>query len=214
MASRRWQWVCIRREAAGLSGLPLPASVVIACLRIAVRVTLSHCSHWSGFAARGRRAAAALRRAGIGRLASAADARCLCPAGVCRGGAAWPRSRPGRDRRLTPSLAPSGAGRSASRRTCRGRNRWCGRLPRIFFQLVPEDKRAKSRVHLDLSTTDAAAEVKRLCALGATVQAASEDWITMQDPDGNEFCVMRPCAGASLRPHRRLRHPRDMIDFN
>ncbi|MER6224934.1 VOC family protein [Streptomyces sp. 900105755] len=67
-----------------------------------------------------------------------------------------------------------------------------GRLPRIFFQLVPEDKRAKNRVHLDLSTTDADAEVKRLCALGATVQAEREDWITMQDPDGNEFCVMRP----------------------
>ncbi|MEU9246385.1 VOC family protein [Streptomyces sp. NPDC048385] len=66
-----------------------------------------------------------------------------------------------------------------------------GRLPRIFFQLVPEDKRAKNRVHFDLSTTDAAAEVKRLCALGATVQAEHEDWITMQDPDGNEFCVMR-----------------------
>jgi hypothetical protein len=67
-----------------------------------------------------------------------------------------------------------------------------GRLPRIFFQLVPEDKRAKNRVHLDLGTSDAAAEVKRLCALGATVQAEREDWITMQDPDGNEFCVMRP----------------------
>ncbi|MFJ9543911.1 VOC family protein [Streptomyces sp. NPDC101225] len=39
-----------------------------------------------------------------------------------------------------------------------------GRSPRIFFQLVAEDKRAKNRVHLDLSTTDAAAAVKRLCA--------------------------------------------------
>ncbi|MFG2132228.1 VOC family protein [Streptomyces sp. NPDC048751] len=65
------------------------------------------------------------------------------------------------------------------------------RLPRIFFQRVPEDKRAKNRVHLDLSTTDTAEEVKRLCALGATVQAVHEDWITMQDPHGNEFCVMR-----------------------
>ena len=66
-----------------------------------------------------------------------------------------------------------------------------GRLPRIFFQLVPEGKQVKNRVHLDLSATDAVAEVKRLCALGATVQAEREDWITMQDPDGNEFCVMR-----------------------
>ncbi|MBP2705878.1 VOC family protein [Microbispora sp. RL4-1S] len=66
-----------------------------------------------------------------------------------------------------------------------------GRLPRIFFQLVPESKRVKNRVHLDLDATDAVAEVKRLCALGATVQAEREDWITMQDPDGNEFCLRR-----------------------
>jgi hypothetical protein len=65
------------------------------------------------------------------------------------------------------------------------------RLPRIFFQLVPEAKQGKNRVHLDLSATDAVVEVKRLCALGATVQAEREDWTTMQDPDGNEFCVMR-----------------------
>ncbi|GGK66705.1 hypothetical protein Sme01_10440 [Sphaerisporangium melleum] len=66
-----------------------------------------------------------------------------------------------------------------------------GRLPRISFQLVPESKQVKNRVHLDLSATDAVAEVKRLCALGATVQAEREDWITMRDPDGNEFCLMR-----------------------
>ncbi|MFJ4682719.1 VOC family protein [Streptomyces sp. NPDC088789] len=64
------------------------------------------------------------------------------------------------------------------------------RSPRIFFQLVPEDKRAKNRVHLDLSTTDPAAEIKRLCALGATIQTVREEWTTMLDPDGNEFCVM------------------------
>ena len=66
-----------------------------------------------------------------------------------------------------------------------------GSLPRIIFQLVPEGKRVKNRVHLDLSAIDAVAEVKRLCALGATVQAEREDWTTMQDPDGNEFCLMR-----------------------
>lgn len=66
-----------------------------------------------------------------------------------------------------------------------------GGSPRIFFQLVPEGKQVKNRVHLDLSATDAAAEVKRLCALGATVQAEHDGWTTMQDPDGNEFCVMR-----------------------
>ncbi len=56
---------------------------------------------------------------------------------------------------------------------------------------MQEGKRVKNRVHLDLSTADAATEVKRLCPLGATVQAEREDWITMQDPHGNEFCVMR-----------------------
>ena len=66
-----------------------------------------------------------------------------------------------------------------------------GNQPRIFFQLVPEEKQVKNRVHLDLSTSDAAAEVERLCALGATVQAEREAWITMHDPGGNEFCVMR-----------------------
>ncbi|MFI6655168.1 VOC family protein [Streptomyces sp. NPDC050523] len=66
-----------------------------------------------------------------------------------------------------------------------------GRPPRIFFQLVPESKRVKNRVHLDLGAADAATEVKRLCALGATVQAERGDWITMQDPDDNEFCLMR-----------------------
>jgi len=65
------------------------------------------------------------------------------------------------------------------------------RLPRIFFQLVPESKQVKNRVHLDLDATDAAAEVNRLCALGATIQTEREQWITLQDPDGNEFCIMR-----------------------
>ncbi|MGC9539647.1 VOC family protein [Streptomyces sp. UG1] len=50
-----------------------------------------------------------------------------------------------------------------------------GRSPRIFFQLVPESKLVKNRVHLDLGATDAAAEAKRLCALGATVHAKRED---------------------------------------
>ena len=49
-----------------------------------------------------------------------------------------------------------------------------------------------STAHLDLSASDADAEVNRLCALGVSVQAEREDWITMQDPDGNEFCIMRP----------------------
>lgn len=66
-----------------------------------------------------------------------------------------------------------------------------GGSPRIFFQLVPEAKQGKNRVHLDLHAADAATEVDRLCTLGATVVAGHENWITMQDLEGNEFCVLK-----------------------
>jgi hypothetical protein len=46
--SRRAQWACMRRSATGSSDVPCPASAVIACLRIALRVTLTHVSHSCG----------------------------------------------------------------------------------------------------------------------------------------------------------------------
>jgi Glyoxalase-like domain len=64
-----------------------------------------------------------------------------------------------------------------------------GRLPQLTFQLVPESKVVKNRVHLDLATDDRAAEVARLTSLGARVLAEYEHWTTLADPDGNEFCV-------------------------
>ena len=45
LLSRRAQWACMSRSAAVSSGVPRPASTVIAWRRIAVRVTLTHCSH-------------------------------------------------------------------------------------------------------------------------------------------------------------------------
>jgi hypothetical protein len=70
-------------------------------------------------------------------------------------------------------------------------------LPTIFFTEVPEDKMVKNRVHLDL-VADAAIEddVERLRQLGATVRNWAEEdgnvWAVMQDPEGNEFCVLPP----------------------
>jgi predicted enzyme related to lactoylglutathione lyase len=65
--------------------------------------------------------------------------------------------------------------------------------PMMMFIQVPEGKTAKNRVHLDLGTTDRAAEVERLVALGATVVHAKEEfgftWTTLADPEGNEFCI-------------------------
>jgi hypothetical protein len=66
-----------------------------------------------------------------------------------------------------------------------------GVRPRLFFQLVPESKVVKNRVHLDLTTDDADAEVDRLTRLGARVLGDHDRWITLADPDGNEFCVHR-----------------------
>jgi hypothetical protein len=67
--------------------------------------------------------------------------------------------------------------------------------PRVLFQSVPEAKTVKNRVHLDLRVGDERreAEVARLTGMGATeLWRASQgpfSWVTMADPEGNEFCV-------------------------
>ena len=66
----------------------------------------------------------------------------------------------------------------------------------LFFQPVPEFKVAKDRVHLDLRPPESmAAEVERLEGLGATVVGRVDEegsfWTVMQDPEGNELCVLR-----------------------
>jgi hypothetical protein len=63
--------------------------------------------------------------------------------------------------------------------------------PRLFFQLVPESKIVKNRIHLDLRCDDADTEVERLVGLGARVLANRARLITLADPEGNEFCVLR-----------------------
>ena len=64
-----------------------------------------------------------------------------------------------------------------------------GSGPRLWFQLVPEAKQVKNRVHLDLACADVSAEVLRLAGLGARVLAERRAWVTMEDPEGNEFDV-------------------------
>ena len=70
-----------------------------------------------------------------------------------------------------------------------------GDHPDILFLSVPEAKSVKNRVHLDLRPDDQAAEVERLLGLGARhVDIGQRDvsWVVMADPEGNEFCVLRP----------------------
>ena len=62
---------------------------------------------------------------------------------------------------------------------------------RIWFQAVPEPKSVKNRMHLDLRSDDAEAEVLRLTGLGARVLYRFEQLVCLADPEGNEFCVLR-----------------------
>ncbi|WP_433891212.1 VOC family protein [Streptomyces sp. CA-111067] len=66
--------------------------------------------------------------------------------------------------------------------------------PRLWFQLVPEAKRVKNRVHLDLRAADLDAETRRLTALGASIAARHDDHTVLADPEGNEFCLF-PASG-------------------
>ncbi|WUS96402.1 VOC family protein [Streptomyces sp. NBC_00708] len=69
-------------------------------------------------------------------------------------------------------------------------------LPGMCFLSVPEDKAVKNRLHIDLSPDDRDAEVERLIGLGArradVGQTPDATWVVLTDPEGNEFCVLRP----------------------
>jgi hypothetical protein len=67
--------------------------------------------------------------------------------------------------------------------------------PRVLFQAVPEPKTVKNRMHLDVrvGAERREAEVGRLVGLGATElwrqSQGPYEWVTLADPQGNEFCV-------------------------
>jgi predicted enzyme related to lactoylglutathione lyase len=70
----------------------------------------------------------------------------------------------------------------------------------VLLQRVPDVKRQKNRLHLDLRTPDLEAEVARVLDLGATLLTSQPvleydwRWHVLADPDGNEFCVLQPPA--------------------
>jgi Glyoxalase-like domain len=76
--------------------------------------------------------------------------------------------------------------------------------PRLFFQRVPEPKQVKNRLHLDVDVTGGrgvspedretrlADAVRRAIDLGARQLSEHRDggrWVTMVDPEDNEFCL-------------------------
>jgi hypothetical protein len=65
----------------------------------------------------------------------------------------------------------------------------------LLFLKVPDDKKVKNRIHLDLKPTDQGAEVERVKGLGATevdIGQGDVTWVVLADPEGNEFCILRP----------------------
>lgn len=68
----------------------------------------------------------------------------------------------------------------------------------MAFQKVEQVTPGKNRIHLDLSAPDLDAEVERLLAAGARLVGRRGEepsrWVTLADPQGNEFCVAAPHA--------------------
>ncbi len=85
---------------------------------------------------------------------------------------------------------------------------WDGHLSQLrspsgegpYLELLhnPREKLVKDRMHLDVRPypgDDQAAEVARLRQAGATdadVGQGEVSWVVLADPEGNEFCVLRP----------------------
>jgi len=70
-----------------------------------------------------------------------------------------------------------------------------GRGPNVSLNRVPKKRPARSRLHFDLYTNEREAEVERLMTIGATKYPwryrPGSDFIVLEDPDGNLFCVVQ-----------------------
>ena len=74
-----------------------------------------------------------------------------------------------------------------------------GRGPNVSLDKAPDEERVGStrfpRLHLDLYTDNQEGEVKRLVGIGATRHRQTydpeDDFIVLEDPDGNLFCVVQ-----------------------
>ena len=71
-----------------------------------------------------------------------------------------------------------------------------GLQPALVFDRTDEPKTGKLRLHFDVNATDRDqdAELERLLAAGArhadVGQTGEESWVVLQDPEGNEFCLL------------------------
>ena len=73
-----------------------------------------------------------------------------------------------------------------------------GPQPTIFLIRDDEPKNERARLHIDVNPTDRdqAAELERLLGAGARLvdigQPADASWHVLADPEGNEFCLLKP----------------------
>jgi hypothetical protein len=69
------------------------------------------------------------------------------------------------------------------------------RGPNLSFQARETQRPARNWLHLDLYTDNQDDEVERLIRLGAVRPRwrypASADYVVLEDPDGNRFCVVQ-----------------------
>ncbi len=70
---------------------------------------------------------------------------------------------------------------------------------RLAFQRVPEPKATKNRLHLDVEADDLPAAIAQAEALGAVrvgpiVTDEPGSFQVLRDPEGNEWCLVRPAA--------------------
>lgn len=71
---------------------------------------------------------------------------------------------------------------------------------RLLFIEVPDEKRAKNRLHFDLRPEERTRdnEVEWALSMGAShlsdhrgIHGPGTGWVVLADPEGNEFCILR-----------------------
>ncbi|WP_410638879.1 VOC family protein [Amycolatopsis sp. lyj-346] len=73
--------------------------------------------------------------------------------------------------------------------------------PTLILAQTDDTRRGKLPLHIDVSPAgvDQQTELARLTALGARPadvgQTGEESWVVLQDPEGNEFCLLRKDVG-------------------
>jgi catechol 2,3-dioxygenase-like lactoylglutathione lyase family enzyme len=78
-----------------------------------------------------------------------------------------------------------------------------GKSPNVSLNMNPEQRSGRNRLHLDLYTDNQVGEVKRLLKIGATrhpqTYEPDDDFVVLEDPDGNLFCVVQKNTGENAR---------------